>query len=237
VFIQPLFTNKELDRNVKTVYPIGLGYLAAYVPEHWEVRIIDEEALDLASKAGCGAMFVGFESVNPDSLKDMNKKLNLKYGVESYNRLVENAQRRKILIVGEMIVGTDSDDEQVLEKTEQFLDTINFDILRLQIMQPLPGTKLFDRLAQEERLDLKDFPEDWRKLADEFTMGVHYQPKNLDRKTLQRWVKRVGTKFYSPWRIIKRAWKCFLYTLSPRMALTIIVMSFKSRKTYVNAKV
>ena len=42
-FIQPRFENEAIDRNTKTLYPLGLAYLAAHVPEHWESRIIDEQ--------------------------------------------------------------------------------------------------------------------------------------------------------------------------------------------------
>ena len=45
--IQPRFLNRDLDRNIKTLYPIGLGYLAAYVPDHWDVKIIDEQIEDI----------------------------------------------------------------------------------------------------------------------------------------------------------------------------------------------
>ena len=47
VFIQPRFDNKKIDRNIKTIYPLGLGYLASYVPRSWEVEIIDEQLDDI----------------------------------------------------------------------------------------------------------------------------------------------------------------------------------------------
>lgn len=197
----------------------------------------DDEALDLASKAGCRAAFVGFESINPDSLKDMNKKLNLKYGVESYKRLVSNAQKRKILVVGEMILGNDSDDADVLKKTADFLRTVNFDILRLQILQPLPGTKLYENLAYENRLLLQKFPEDWQKIAEDFVLGVHYKVKKLEPRELQRWIKKTGMEFYSFSNIFKRALKSLIMTRDIKFAATIIVMSLKSKKSYANANV
>ncbi len=197
--------------------------------------LADPESLDLAARAGCFALFVGFESINPDSLKDMNKTLNLKYGADSYRELVENARRRKMLVVGEMIVGNDSDTPEVLEKTADFLRSVNFDILRLQIMQPLPGTDLFDRLQREGRLYLNDFPADWQKLSDGFTMGVHYRPKNLTEGQIKHWVKKTGLEFYSFKNIFGRCRTTWRFTGSPRMALTSLIMNFKSRKTYSNA--
>ncbi len=43
ILIQPQWKNKEVDRNIKTVYPLGLSYIASYVPEHWDVEIVDEQ--------------------------------------------------------------------------------------------------------------------------------------------------------------------------------------------------
>jgi len=42
VLIQPKFDNAKIDRNIKMLYPLGLGYLASHVPAHWEVEIVDE---------------------------------------------------------------------------------------------------------------------------------------------------------------------------------------------------
>lgn len=227
---------KELCRRIAAEHKkktLNFKYFAGYASVN---ALLDEEALDLAAKAGCMALFVGFESINPDSLKEMNKTLNLKLGVDSYYNLVQNAQKRRMLVVGEMIVGSDADDSSVLQETKDFLEKINFDILRLQIMQPLPGTRLFEKLEKEDRLYLKNFPEDWRKMANDFIMGVHFEPKNIAPDELKGWVKEVGTKFYSPFNVLKRALKGLMLTKSIKFFLLVLIMNYKSRKTYVNAR-
>ena len=228
---------KELCRRMIAARNEGklpFKYFTCYVSVN---ALADEEALELASKAGCTMVFVGFESINPESLKDMNKTLNLKFGVDSYAGLVANAQKRKILVTGEMIVGNDSDTPEVLRKTADFLRTINFDLLRLQIMQPIPGTKLYQSLEDEGRLLLKDFPEDWNKLAKDFIMGVHYIPKSLKPYELKKWVRDTGLEFYSPLRILLRAFKAVIHTKNLKMGLVITVMNYKSRKSYANAEI
>ncbi|MBF0117797.1 MAG: B12-binding domain-containing radical SAM protein [Desulfobacterales bacterium] len=226
---------KELCRRIyeeKQKGTIKFKYFMGY----GSINSLDDiEALELAQKAGCAAWFVGFESINPDSLKDMNKHLNLKYGTDSYKRLVENAQKRGMMVVGEMLVGNDSDDIEVLNKTSEFLKQIDFDILRLQIVQPLPGTKLFESLKEQNRLHLKNFPEDWKKL-NELMMGVLFDLKKLDPFELKKWVKETGMDFYSPQRIFMRGLKSLWKTFNPKFAATIILMNFKSRKTYANYK-
>jgi radical SAM superfamily enzyme YgiQ (UPF0313 family) len=197
----------------------------------------DPEALDLAASAGCLALFGGFESINPASLEEMGKRLNLRFGVESYRRLVRNAQERGLLVVGEMIVGADADEPEVLADTAAFLRAIDFDLLRLQIMQPLPGTRLFERLQEQGRLHLRDFPADWRRLCEGFTMGVHFDTVGCSGAELQRWVKATGLEFYRPSRIARRAARVLRLTRSPALAATTVVMNLKSRRTYAGAKV
>jgi radical SAM superfamily enzyme YgiQ (UPF0313 family) len=228
---------KELCRRIIEERPkktLKFKYFAGYVSVN---ALSDLEALELASKAGCMILFVGFESINPDSLKDMNKVLNLKYGVDSYEQLVANAQKKGMMVVGEMIVGNDSDDLEVLKKTGDFLKKINFDVLRLQIMLPLPGTRLFDSLKKENRLLIKNFPEDWAKLTNDFIMGVHFIPKKIEAIQLKQWVQKTGLEFYSPVNVFRRAVKSFMLTKSIKLFFTTIVMNFKSRKSYANVKI
>ncbi|MGK5093262.1 radical SAM protein [Deltaproteobacteria bacterium TL4] len=198
--------------------------------------LADEEALDLAAEAGCLILSIGFESINPASLKDMNKIMNLKLGVESYPQLVANAQKRNILVLGEILLGNDSDDMDVLKATNAFLKTVGLDILRLQILQPLPGTKVFKLLQEEGRLHLKKFPEDWQKITDSFLMGVHYDLKNLDSLEFRRYVKQIGMEFYAPLNILHRGWKTLKMTQSIKVAGFIIELNIKSRKSYANQK-
>lgn len=197
----------------------------------------DDGALDAAARAGCIALFVGFESVSPTALAEMNKVLNLRYGVGSYGRLISNAQRRGILVVGELIVGNDSDDAGVLRDTERFLAEVDLDLLRLQILQPLPGTRLFESLQAQGRLHLERFPDDWDKLRDGFLVGVHFDLKHFAAHDLQRWVRRTGLSFYTPGRIAARGLKALRLTGSPRLALTSVLMNVKSRKSYANLRV
>jgi radical SAM superfamily enzyme YgiQ (UPF0313 family) len=195
----------------------------------------DTEALDLAARAGCLALFVGFESINPASLEEMGKRLNLRFGVDSYQRLVRNAQERGILVVGEIVVGADADTAEVLADTAAFLERIGFDLLRLQILQPLPGTRLFDRLEAEGRLHLRDFPADWRRLCEGFTMGVHFDTVGVPAPELQRWVRDTGLAFYHPLRIARRVARVLRLTRSPGLATTVAVMNAKSRRTHSGA--
>ena len=221
----------------------GIAALRARLPfQRWTAyaslnALDDDEALDAAAGSGCLALFVGFESIHPASLAEFGKKLNLRIGAEAYPRLVRKAQARGLLVVGELIVGADADDAETLRATASFLREADFDLLRLQILQPLPGTRLFARLQDEGRLLLRDFPEDWRKLCEGFTMGVHFRTKGIEAEELRRWVRQTGLDWYRPERMLGRAWRVARLTRSPALAATCLAMNVQSRRTYAGARV
>jgi len=196
--------------------------------------LTDEEALQTAAESGCKALFVGFESINEAALKEMGKVINLKYGVDSYASLIRNAHKRGILVIGEIIMGFDNDTPRSLEATRAFIHESGMDLLRLQILQPLPGTRLYDKLDKENRLTLSSFPGDWNRFTENFVMGVHYRLKNMAAAELQAVVKEIGSAFYAPWKVFRRLLRAAAITRDPSMLLLILKNSYNSRKTYVN---
>lgn len=197
----------------------------------------DEEALALAAQSGCRAVFVGFESINERALKEMGKVINLKYGTDSYAAQIKRAHGHGMLVIGEIIMGFDNDTPASLEATRAFIAESGIDILRLQILQPLPGTRLWDKLEGAGRLTISDFPADWRKFSDDFVMGVHFELANMTALELKRIVKSIGTWFYAPFRIFRRMLKVLVFAKDPSLALVMAMNSLASRKSYVNYRI
>ena len=73
----------------------------------------DEELLDLAVRAGCRGVFIGFESPGAAGLAEVGKKFNLLKG-RDFRAAVRRIQRHKILVVGSFIMGLDADEPAVL---------------------------------------------------------------------------------------------------------------------------
>ncbi len=195
--------------------------------------LADMESLDLAMEAGCRNMLIGFESINPESLKDMNKMLNLKkFPPATYNSLVANARKRKIIVTAEMVFGNDSDTMEILQQTEEYLKNASWDILRLYVKLPFPGTKFYKTMEKEGRLYFKNLPEDWERTREKFLSGIHFKMKNLTEEQLLTWLKRVGMRFYAPHRIIKRGLRFMFITRSLKLGFLLMWVSFKGRKWY-----
>ena len=78
----------------------------------------DEEALDLMGRSGCQGLLVGFESLNPDSLGEMNKSFNLMGG--GPEKALDNFRRHGLRIYGTFVFGYDADTPETFGETLAF---------------------------------------------------------------------------------------------------------------------
>ncbi len=109
----------------------------------------DEELLSLMAEAGCGAILIGFESLNPESLKDANKPHNK---VSEYIRGVENVHKAGIHILASFVAGFDSDTIDTFEQIRKFTEDANLSFVMINALSVYPGTDLYLRMKKEGRV-------------------------------------------------------------------------------------
>ena len=146
----------------------------------------DEELVHLMRKAGCRTVYVGFESVNPESLKAMKKRQT----VEEIIRAVRILRRHHLHIHGMFVYGFDEDDWKTIKKTVKFARRAKLNSTQFLILTPLPGSKLFSQMRAEKRIIFKDWG-----LYD--AHHVVFQPRRLSVFRLQRAQTFSHAKFYS----------------------------------------
>jgi len=140
----------------------------------------DEEFVQLLAASGCFGILIGFESLNPNNLKTMNKGSNLMKG--AYEIGLANLRKYKIRIYATFIFGYDEDDETSFETTFKFALEQKFYLAAFNHLIPFPGTPLYRRLEQENRLLYKEW---W--LDDTYRFNIiPFQPKNMSPERLQR---------------------------------------------------
>jgi len=100
-------------------------------------------------------------------------------------------------MIGSFIFGFDSDDEGVFERTVSFVKKNRIDIAYYNILTPLPGTKLFERLKSEGRL----LHQDWERYNG---YEVVYRPKILTPETLEEGFHWAYRQTYSYPSILRR---------------------------------
>ena len=154
----------------------------------------DPELIALMRRSGCHTVYIGFESVNPKTLKAYNKK----QSVEDITGCIDVLHKNGIRIHGMFVFGSDEDTVHTMRETVAFAKKNNLDSVQFLILTPLPGTRCFRELDQQERIINKDW-----SLYD--AHHAVYQPIRMTRGELQLGMVDATKAFYTRWQIVKRA--------------------------------
>ena len=152
----------------------------------------NEELIMLAAKSGCIGMFIGFESISQASLKEMGKSFNV---VARYKESIKRMHAHGISVHGAFIFGFDNDDKDVFERTVEFVNESKLDSVSFSALVPFPGTPLYQKLSEENRIETKD----WSKYG-----GGVFQPKSMSREELDEGCILAWRECYSFKSIFKR---------------------------------
>lgn len=126
--------------------------------------------------AGCGAVFVGLETLSTENLHAANKKNTP--DPEEYTKRVEIFHKNGIQVNGSFVFGFDHDTPDVFERTITWIEENRLECATFHILTPYPGTPLFRQLEQEGRLLHKHW-----ELYD--TAHAVFQPKQMTPEELQ----------------------------------------------------
>ena len=129
--------------------------------------------LRAARESGCIFIFIGFESLNPNALKSLNKQLNCRRGVGFYKEVIHRIHEQGISIMGSFIIGSDFDTKESIRELKEFIHTSAIDIPNITHLTPYPGTKIYEVLQREKRLFDEQF---W--LRDPFPIFT-FEPKHI----------------------------------------------------------
>jgi radical SAM superfamily enzyme YgiQ (UPF0313 family) len=159
----------------------------------------DEEFVQLLASSGCYGLLIGFESLNPNNLKTMKKGSNLKDGVLATG--LANLRKYKIHIDASFIFGYDEDDETSFNSTLNFALEQKFYLAGFGYLTPFPGTPLYKRLEQENRLRYENW---W--LDDGYRLNtIPFQPRNMTPEQLQQGCHDTSRKFFDLRNILYRS--------------------------------
>lgn len=157
----------------------------------------DRELLKAAGESGCVGMFVGFESLNQESLQAMGKVTNKAAQYQEYARLFRD---HGIGILGSFVMGCDGDTPAVFEQTLRFCEDARLEAAIFPILTPYPGTKVRRRLEAEGRI----FNNNWQDYDMEH---VTFQPKGMTVQQLQDGYDQLCRSFYSFGSMYRRIFK------------------------------
>ena len=150
------------------------------------------EVAEIAGRSGCELMSIGFESLNPDTLKSMNKGANR---LQNYATVVDNLHRNNIAIQGYFMFGFDDDSEKSFQATYDFIMQNRIEFPVFSLVTPFPGTPYYEEMKPR----IRHF--DWDKYD---TYHFMFEPRKMQgEKLLDNFVK-LQKEVYNGRAIIKR---------------------------------
>jgi radical SAM superfamily enzyme YgiQ (UPF0313 family) len=168
--------------NLMELYGFGMNWTAQLRANAAK----NPELVSAMRKAGCDSVCIGYESINPASLREMKKGQTVEEIEHSIRVLKDNG----ISINGMFMFGNDSDTKDTFRMTSEFCHKNDIHFVQYSIKTPLPGTSFYERILQEGRLLHSNWP---------FFDGMHavFKPKNMTALELQQGMIKVYQDFYS----------------------------------------
>lgn len=154
----------------------------------------DHDLLKLIQKSGCKGLFIGFESLSSASLKEIGKPF---HNVAKYKEDIAKLQDHGIAVLGAFIFGMDNDGPDVFERTVEFAQKSKLDLAQFGILTPFPGTPLYEKLEEEDRIITKD----WTKYD---IANAVFKPKLMTVDQLSQGTNWAWRQFYSYGSILER---------------------------------
>ncbi len=171
------------------------------LPKNWmaQMRVDiakDKELLQLMKRTNCLFVYIGFESINSETLKEYKKGQT----IDEIKEGIETIHKSGIRIHGMFVLGSDNDRQETIKETVGFAKKHKIDTIQFLILTPLPGTRTFDEFDKTGRI----FTYDWN-LYD--GMHVVYEPKHMTPYHLQFENIKALRRFYSLRSVLKLIFK------------------------------
>lgn len=157
----------------------------------------DRELMRAAGESGCLGMFVGFESLNQESLSAMGKVTNR---AQTFMADALAFRDNGIGILGSFVLGYDGDTPEIFPKLLRFCEQAQLEAAIFPLLTPYPGTKVRRRLEAEGRI----ISNDWRDYDMEH---INFEPRGMTIRQLQEGYDWLNSSFYSFASMYRRLFK------------------------------
>ena len=223
-----------VDDNIVCDHDKAKELFRALIPlkVHWVSQgsmdmLNDDELMKLMVKSGCLGLVIGFESISPECISQMNKYTNKHGSGDMYKEEIKKLRKWGLQTWAAFTVGHDGDTVASIRATCDFAIKNKFTFAAFNILMPYPNTQLYERLKQEGRL-LYDGK--WWLHGDYRFNYAALVPKNMSADELTEISFDCRRRFNSPWSIIKRAFEPRTNLRTPYRFLTYLIYNPLFRK-------
>jgi hopanoid biosynthesis associated radical SAM protein HpnJ len=159
----------------------------------------DYDTLKAMKEAGCRLLIVGYESGDPQILKNIKKGAT----IDMAQRFTADCKKLGLIVHGDYIIGLPGETPESIRRTIDFAKRLDNETIQVSIAHPYPGTEFYDYVKKNDLITIDS-------MTDE---NGHQLPNiiypGLDRAQLVDWVERFyGEYFFRPrviWRIVRKA--------------------------------
>lgn len=142
--------------------------------------------LEKAAAAGLRSLFVGFETLSADNLREQGKLQNLG---RDYAAAIRRLHDNGVMVNGSFVFGMDGDGPDVFERTVEWAVGQGIETATFHILTPYPDTALFERMDRDGRLLHRDWD-----LYD--TRHTVFRPARMTPEQLEEGYWRAYRDFY-----------------------------------------
>ncbi len=176
---------------LEALIPLKVRWSALFSPRFG----LDAKFLDLAKRSGLLHVNMGIESISQDTLNAMQKKFNHSH---SYEDMIDNLNKRNISYSFNFVFGADTDGPDVFPATMKFLQEHKVPAAYFNVLVPLRGTPLYERMKAEGRIIDEPDMERWPGVC------CHFRPAQMSGDELVAYVQNLQREFYSLRSITQR---------------------------------
>jgi radical SAM superfamily enzyme YgiQ (UPF0313 family) len=162
---------------------------------------LDPEQMKRMRRAGCRLLVTGFESGDPQILRNMQKG----FTVEQAQQFMRDARAAGLLVHGCFVVGNPGETRQTMERTLEFAKALMPDSAQFYFVHPYPGTEYYRWAVEKGYLAARSFDE-WldesgnhrcvielpglssteiKEFCNRAYRAFHFHPRYLGRKLVQ----------------------------------------------------
>lgn len=155
----------------------------------------DAELLQLFRAAGFSWVFIGIESTDVASLKEINKTQNTRLDILA---AVQRIYDHGIDVFAGFIVGFDNDTLAAFDQQYRFIMASGIQVAMIGLLTALPRTPLYQRLQAEQRLIAG------AENADNTKPGTNFLPKRMNYDAMVQGYKALYRRLWSDRNIARR---------------------------------
>lgn len=149
--------------------------------------ILTPGLISKAAECGLRSLFVGFETLNPENLREQRKTHNLGH---DYAAAIRRLHDFGVMVNASFVFGMDGDDDSFFDRTVAWAVGQGIETATFHILTPYPGTALFTRLERAQRITTRN----WDAYD---TRHAVFTPRHMTAQVLEEGYWRAYRDFYS----------------------------------------